>query len=454
MAKTVLFDRYTLLEPAGAGGSAEVWRARDETTGDIVAVKRLHPVVFADEAGRRRLQREFDALQSLDEPHIVRVRDLQIGDREAALVLDFIDGESLAQRLAGQTAAAPAVTPETAAAIAADVAAALAAAHAAGIVHRDVTPGNILLTRNGEARLTDFGIAHASGDGAAVTATGLLMGTMRYLAPEQLRGGVSTPASDLHGLAAVTYEMLAGHPAYDATSPVALADAQQVGPAPIENVAPALDAAVRRGLAVDPQDRPDDVGAFAASIGAALDDQQTMAIPIGSQPDRTAAIPLALGAVGAAAGVAGAAPGAVGGSDDAVGVASPSRAAASHGPLSQAVGVGDESAADSAPEPRALPVAAAVSRDTKAASRGRRRIPAPVALALGLIVAIAALAAASGADRPFGTGAAAASAAPSASPRISPKPTLRPSPSLAPKDPDDNGKGKGKGNDNGKGSGG
>jgi hypothetical protein len=160
------------------------------------------------------------------------------------------------------------------------VAAALAAAHAAGIVHRDITPGNILIATDGVARLTDFGIAHGSGDASAVTATGLLMGTMRYLAPEQLRGGTSTPASDLHGLAAVAYEMLAGHPAYDASSPVALAEAQQAGPRPIEGVARDLDAAVRRGLAVDPADRPPDVGAFAASIEAALTDQQTVAIPI------------------------------------------------------------------------------------------------------------------------------------------------------------------------------
>ena len=84
MPEPVLFDRYRLIEPAGRGGSAEVWRARDEETGEEVAVKRLHPVVFADETGRRRLRREFDALRALDEPHIVKVRDLQVGDRQAA----------------------------------------------------------------------------------------------------------------------------------------------------------------------------------------------------------------------------------------------------------------------------------------------------------------------------------------------------------------------------------
>lgn len=433
MEQTVLFDRYTLLEPAGVGGSAEVWRARDETTGEIVAVKRLHPVVFGDEAGKRRLQREFDALRSLDEPHIVRVRDLQIGEREAALVLDFVDGESLAQRLAGQTPTKPAVSAEAAAAIVADVAAALAAAHAAGIVHRDVTPGNILLTGDGEARLTDFGIAHASGDATAVTATGLLMGTMRYLAPEQLRGGTSTPASDLHGLAAVTYEMLAGHPAYDATSPVALADAQAAGPAPIAGLPAALDGAVRRGLALDPADRPADVRAFAASIEAALGDQETMAIPMDAQPDRTAPIPLV--AAAAAAGALHA---------DDVGVAVPSRAAARHGPVPRGFDPEDaDIRAD--PEPVRAPVA-----DRAGGSKRGRRVPAPVALALGLVVVVAALAAASGADRPFGTGDTAADA--SAVPSATPKPTARPSPTPVPQSnpgKGDDGKGKGKGNGSG-----
>src|SRR5439155_386188 len=233
MPQTVLFDRYRLVAPAGTGGSAEVWRAIDQKTGDEVAVKRLHPVVFADEAGRRRLQREFDALRALDEPHIVRVRDLQIGDREAALILDYVDGPSLAQTLAERREAGDGpMAPEAAVAIVGEVAAARPAAHAAGVVHRDVTPGNILLPPGG-ARLTDFGIAHASGDQTAVTATGLLMGTMRFLAPEQLRGEPSTPASDLHALAATAYEMLAGRPAFEATSPVGLVEAQRAGPAPI-----------------------------------------------------------------------------------------------------------------------------------------------------------------------------------------------------------------------------
>jgi serine/threonine protein kinase len=265
MAMTVLFGRYRLLEPAGSGGSAEVWHALDTTTGEEVAVKRLHPIVFSDAAGLARLKREFEALRSLDEPHIVRVRALEIADDEAALILDYVPGRSLADRLA----AGPPLQPVEAVAIARDIAAALTAAHAAGIVHRDVTPGNILLDPTDGARLTDFGIA-LGGGAESVTATGQLMGTMRFLAPEQLRGAPATRASDLHALAAVTYEMLAGRPAYAATTPVALAEAQDLGAAPIETIPPALDAAVRQAMAPDPADRPADVATFAESLSTGL----------------------------------------------------------------------------------------------------------------------------------------------------------------------------------------
>jgi len=265
MAKTVLFGRYRLLEPAGSGGSAEVWRALDTKTGEEVAVKRLHPIVFADDTGRARLKREFRALRSLHEPHIVHVRDLKIARNEAAIILDYVPGHSLAERLAE----GPPFEPAEAVAVARDIAAALTAAHAAGIVHRDVTPGNILLDPTDGARLTDFGIA-LGGGAESVTATGQLMGTMRFLAPEQLRGATATPASDLHSLAAVTYEMLAGRPAYTATTPVALAEAQDLGAAPIETISPALDAAVRQAMAPEPADRPADVATFADQLSAGL----------------------------------------------------------------------------------------------------------------------------------------------------------------------------------------
>jgi len=396
MARTVLFDRYRLLEPAGTGGSAEVWRARDLRTGDVVAFKRLHPIVFADEGGRQRLRREFETLRSLDEPHVVRVRDLEIGEREGILVLDFVDGPSLAQRLAGQSSERPAVTRETATAIVADVAAALAAAHAAGIVHRDVTPGNILLDSGDEARLTDFGIAHASGD-APITATGLVMGTLRYVAPEQLRGETATPASDLYGLAAVAYELFAGRPASDAPTPVALAAAQEHGPPLIERVPAGVDTAIRRSLAADPAERAADVATFAASIATAFADEATVAIPVParqSDAERTAALPIVAGE---------ALP------------AEPPRAEAAQSPTS--------------------------TGRSAAGKRADRRVPAAGAAIL-VVALLGALAAAAerGPIGPSGAGAAVSSVTPTAPATARPAPTKAP----APAEPE-SGKGKGHG---------
>jgi serine/threonine-protein kinase len=405
MPNSVLFGRYELLETAGRGGSAEVWRARDRETGEIVAVKRLHPIAFADATARRRLEREFRMLQTLDEPHVVRVRELRIEDREAALILDYVEGESLAGRLAGVAAAGDRLPLGAAVAIVADIAAALGAAHAAGLVHRDVTPANILLGRDGQAHLTDFGIAHATGDGTAtaVTATGLVLGTMRYLAPEQLRGEPATPASDLHALAAVAYEMAAGQPAYEAATPVALVEAQRAGPAPIEDVPAAVDAVIRRGLDPDPARRPSDLRTFAAELTAAL--------PAGGADQATVAIQL---------------PTSIRHPVDDVAVASPARAAAAVGPVLAWTGErleGDDVSI-------------------------RRRVPGPVVAGVGLAVAIIVLAAASGIDQlPRAGTAAEASVRPTEASTPTPRVTDRPKP----KPNEDGDRGGGGGKDHGKG---
>jgi serine/threonine-protein kinase len=300
MAKTVLFGRYRLDQRLGSGGSAQVWRAVDRKTGDVVAVKRLHPLVFADDAGRERLLREFRALRDLHEPHIVRVRDLELTDDDAALILDFIDGPSLAERLANGDRP----TTDEAISIALDIAAALAVAHEAGIVHRDVTPGNILLDPGDGARLTDFGIAlgGAGTDGEpALTATGQLVGTLRYVAPEQLRGAPASPASDVHSLAAVLYEMLAGRPAYEAATPVALAEAQARPVEPIRSVPPALDAVVRGALATDPADRPANGRQFATALAETLSLAPTESIAIPeAAPDETSSMPVVAAAAAGA----------------------------------------------------------------------------------------------------------------------------------------------------------
>jgi eukaryotic-like serine/threonine-protein kinase len=291
MADTVLFGRYRLLAAAGTGGTAEVWRAIDEQTGEEVALKRLHPIVFGSENGRRRLEREFRALRALEHPNVVRVRDLLIADDEAALILDFVPGVSLATRLND----GPRVTEAEAVAISADVAAALGAAHKAGIVHRDVKPGNILLAPDGRAQLTDFGIAHSDGDDTAVTATGMLVGTLRYIAPEQLRGEPATASSDLYSLAAVTYETAAGRPAFGATTPVALVEEQRDGPPPLSGDAAALDEPVRRAMSADPKARQRSVDAFARDLRRAAKGLPGAAAVATAEDPKTEQIPAAAG---------------------------------------------------------------------------------------------------------------------------------------------------------------
>ena len=368
----MLFGRYRLLDRAGSGATAHVWRALDERTGEEVALKRLLPVIFSSDAGRRRLVREFQALRGLDHPAIVRVRDLEVTRDEAALILDFVPGTSLRDRLAGRgRLSAEETTP-----IVSDLAGALAAAHAAGLVHRDVSPGNVLIGDDGRARLTDFGIARTSDeDATSLTQTGTLVGTLRYISPEQLRGEEATPRSDLFGLAAITYEMLAGQPPFPVTTPVALVEAQRNGPGPIDGLAPLVDAVVRRGLALHPEDRQGSVEAFAFELAEAV------------APPRAGTRPAAAGLGLAAAGFGAVAAGA--------GAVLPSPGPAPRARPSAAGDEADVSAdrrsavavASNGPATHAPPASGLRGGGTAHASPGR--VAAAAALALGALVLVA-----------------------------------------------------------------
>ncbi|GGK61497.1 hypothetical protein Ppa06_24520 [Planomonospora parontospora subsp. parontospora] len=213
-----LGDRYRLLERIAAGGMGEVWRARDELLGREVAVKLLRRHLADDPAFRGRFRTEARIAAGLADPGIAQVFDYGEADDVAYLVMELVPGESLAAILARNGALSPEVVLD----VVHQTARGLHAAHAAGIIHRDVKPGNLLVTGAGAIKITDFGIARAL-ESAPVTQTGTILGTAQYVSPEQASGITLTPATDLYSLGVVAYECLTGRPPFTAANQVAIA---------------------------------------------------------------------------------------------------------------------------------------------------------------------------------------------------------------------------------------
>lgn len=267
-----LAGRYVLGDSIGAGGNARVHAAVDARLGRKVAVKLLNAdiVATADPAGRERFLREGTTTASFSHRHAVTVFDAGEDSGDLFIVMELIDGPSLAQRLAqfGPLSISEAVR------IGSEVLSALAAAHAAGIVHRDVKPGNILIGADGATKLADFGIAKRFDElEASVTSTGMVVGTPRYLAPEQAMGRAATPASDVYSMGVVMFEMLTGRLPFDGETAVATALAQQAGAAPDvrtwrPEVPAGLAVVVAQALAMQPAQRPASATEMLASLGA------------------------------------------------------------------------------------------------------------------------------------------------------------------------------------------
>ncbi len=213
----LVLNRYRLQKRIALGGSAEVWHARDRKLNRAVAVKRLHAHLLPDPASRRRLAAEARAAGKLKHPGIVEIYDVDTSGEMPALVMELVDGESLAARLE-RDGPLPA---DEATRITADVAEALFHAHRQGLVHRDVKPGNVLIGRDGSTRLVDFGIAHSLAQAAErLTSAGSVIGTPRYMAPEQLTDGPIGPRTDLFGLGLLLHEMLTGRHWLRSSAPV------------------------------------------------------------------------------------------------------------------------------------------------------------------------------------------------------------------------------------------
>lgn len=265
----VIAGHYRVLERVGSGGMGVVWRARDERLQRVVAVKQLllQPGLSAEEteSARQRTLREARIAARLQHPNAIVVFDVAEHGGEPCLVLEYMASRSLAAVLADR-AALPA--PEVAG-IGRQIASALAAAHAAGIVHRDVKPGNVLIDAAGIAKITDFGVSRAAGD-VTVTQTGIMAGTPAYLAPEVARGREPTPASDVFSLGATLYTAVEGHtPFGDTGNQLALLHAAAAGRVDPPQRAGPLASVLMKLLQTDPTQRPDMAQAAAGLAGVA-----------------------------------------------------------------------------------------------------------------------------------------------------------------------------------------
>ena len=261
-------DRYRLLRRVGVGGMGTVWEAEDERLGRQVAVKLLH--VSDETDGDVRFMREAQVGATLSHPSIVTVYDVLELDEGIALIMEYVEGQNLRERLR----AGGRLPPKEAIAMLRPVAAALDAAHAQGVVHRDVKPANILLGKDGRARLADLGIAFLR-EGTRLTRPGVVMGTAPYMPPEQLERGAGSPAGDVYALGAVAFEALSGKKARRGQTPMEVAlEARNGGPPDLTaawaGATPAAAEVLKRAMAPETEDRPGSTSEFVDDLAEAL----------------------------------------------------------------------------------------------------------------------------------------------------------------------------------------
>lgn len=260
--------RYTDVQHIARGGMGDVYRATDTVLGRTVAVKVLSERYADDDDVKRRFKNEGLAAGRLSgAPSTVTIFDVGEDGGQPYLVMEYLEGGSLEQVLRRGR-------PDTADALRwlDHAARALDAGHAAGVVHRDVKPGNLLLDSRGEVHVADFGVASAAGLDS-LTATGMVLGTAGYLAPEQAQGQRATPASDRYALAVVAWELLTGRRPFESDSPTAEAMAHVNAPVP--SISPELDPVFRRALAKDPRERYSSAVSFVADLRRALEPAPT-----------------------------------------------------------------------------------------------------------------------------------------------------------------------------------
>jgi hypothetical protein len=289
----MLVDRYELSERVATGGMGTIYEAHDHRLGRRVAVKLLKDELAQDPRFVERFRREARAAAALSHPCIAAVFDYGQQDGTHFIVMELAEGRDLARLLREEGP----LSPDRAVRITTQICEALGHAHAAGVVHRDVKPANVIVGGGDRVKVTDFGIARATGD-STLTATGSVLGTAHYISPEQAEGTKVGPASDIYSLGIVLYEMLTGSMPFTGDSPVSVAMRHVTDDVPAPSalnpaVPVELDAVVARATARPPGDRWRNAAAMAEALGAGVEptgETVTQAVAAGPQ-QRTQLLP-------------------------------------------------------------------------------------------------------------------------------------------------------------------
>jgi beta-lactam-binding protein with PASTA domain/tRNA A-37 threonylcarbamoyl transferase component Bud32 len=285
MPERVYTNRYEIVRHLARGGMAEVYLAHDQLLDRRVALKVLFPEFARDPAFVQRFRREAQSAANLNHPNIVAVFDWGEEDGTYFIVMEYVEGRSVREAI---QADGP-LYPNLAADLANDIAGALGFAHRNGVIHRDVKPGNILLTPQGQVKVTDFGIARAAGASEGLTQTGSVMGTATYFSPEQAQGLPVDGRSDVYSLGVVLYEMVCAVPPFAGESPISVAykHVREEPPRPSvvnPDVPPGLEDIILTALAKNPEDRYPSADDMRADLARFRRGESPMAVPSGVIP--------------------------------------------------------------------------------------------------------------------------------------------------------------------------